>query len=197
MSENVVRTDVGTLQGDVKVDGTLTVAKAATLSGSLEIQGIGAVSHVTGVHASAGANLADDTDEVTLVSGDFGKTFVCLLDGAAKTVNLPASVTASDIGKSVKIYQAVDLVASGVLTLKTNTDNTLAANTVFVGSAVTVRRPSGAANTKITITGADTNSAFGAGSTITATVVAAGKYCVEIICNNLGTGSDGIAVADS
>ena len=27
MSENVVRTDVGVLQGDVDVDGTLTVAK--------------------------------------------------------------------------------------------------------------------------------------------------------------------------
>ena len=41
MSENVVRTDVGTLQGDVKVDGTLsvTLTGAATLSSTLDVTG--------------------------------------------------------------------------------------------------------------------------------------------------------------
>lgn len=46
MSENVVRTDVGTLKGDVDIDGTLSVAKAATLSSTLAVTG--AVSLATG-----------------------------------------------------------------------------------------------------------------------------------------------------
>ena len=39
MSENVVRTDVGTLQGDVKVDGTLEATGATTLSSTLDVAG--------------------------------------------------------------------------------------------------------------------------------------------------------------
>ena len=53
-------------------------------------------------------------------------------------------------------------------------------------------RPSEANNT-LTITGANTNSAFGENSSITITVVAAGEYMLEIDARALGNGSDGIA----
>tara|TARA_R110001583_G_scaffold31398_1_gene107419 strand:+ start:257 stop:778 length:522 start_codon:yes stop_codon:yes gene_type:complete len=153
------------------------------------------VGHVTGAADAAGTALADDTAAVQLVDSDFGKTFACALDGAAKTVTLPVSVTVADIGKSLKIYQTVSLVGSGVLTLVTGTGNVLALNSAFVGTGVTVFRPDDAVATTIAITGAATNSAFGAGSTIKATVVDAGKYMVEILCTPLGAGNDAIAVS--
>ena len=97
---------------------------------------------------------------------------------------------------SIKIYQVnLALVNTGVIVLSTGAGNSLSANSVFCGGAATVIRPAAAANNQITITGADTNSAFGPGSTITATVVAAGKYLVEIVMVPLGAGSDAVAVA--
>ena len=143
----------------------------------------------------AGVALADDTAAITLTKGDFGKTFTCALDGAAKTVNLPASVTADDVGKQIKIYQSVSLVGSGVLTLNTHTGNSMSANSVFCGAGVTVIRPAAAANNRIVITGAGSNSAFGAGSTILAEVTSAGEYRIEILMVPLGTGSDAVAVS--
>ena len=153
------------------------------------------VGFVTGSADAAGTALADDTAAVALVDSDFGKTFTCALDGAAKTVTLPVSVTANDIGKSLKIYQSVSLVGSGTLSIVTGTSNVLALNSVFCGGGVTVIRPDDAVATTIAISGAATNSAFGAGSTITATVVGIGKYMVEVLCVPLGTGSDAVAVS--
>ena len=153
------------------------------------------VGAVVGSNLVAGTALADDTAAVALAASDFGKTFTCVLDGAAKTVTLPANVTADDIGKSIKIYQNKSLVGSGSFVLSTGASNSLSANSVFCGGGVTVIRPAADANNQITITGAASNSAFGAGSTITATVVAAGKYLVEIVMVPLGTGSDAVAVA--
>tara|TARA_R100001377_G_scaffold80362_1_gene59224 strand:+ start:373 stop:894 length:522 start_codon:yes stop_codon:yes gene_type:complete len=154
-----------------------------------------AMATAIGSASAAGTALADDTTAVVLVNSDFGKTFTCALDGAAKTVTLPVSVTANDIGKSLKIYQTASLVGSGVLTLVTGTGNVLAANSAFVGTGVTVFRPDDAVATTIVITGAATNSAFGAGSTITATVVGEGLYMVEILCTPLGAGNDAVAVS--
>tara|TARA_R100000458_G_C8277647_1_gene253249 strand:- start:5788 stop:6303 length:516 start_codon:yes stop_codon:yes gene_type:complete len=148
-----------------------------------------------GFGESAGTAIADNTDAVTLLKSDFGKTFTCVLDGAAKTINLPASVTADDVGKQIKIYQCASLVGSGVITLNTNTDNSMSANSVFCGGGVTVIRPAAAANNRIVITGAATNSAFGAGSTILAEVTSAGEYRIEIVCVPLGAGSDAVAVS--
>ena len=148
-----------------------------------------------GFSEEAGTALADDTAEITLTKGDFGKTFTCALDGAAKTVNLPASVTKDDVGKQIKIYQIANLVASGVLTISTGSGNTMSPNSCFVGQAVTVFRPAAAANNTIAITGANTNSAFGQGSTILAEVTSAGEYRIEIIAIPLGAGNDAIAVS--
>jgi hypothetical protein len=140
----------------------------------------------------AGADLADSTAAVALDSSAFGKTFWCLLDGAAKTVTLPASVGKDDIGKQIKILQRVDLVASGVLTISAGSSNTWAANSYALGVAIDEFRPAEANNT-ITITGANTNSAWGENSSLTVTVVAEGEYLVELDARALGTGNDGIA----
>ena len=148
-----------------------------------------------GFGETVGTALADDTAAITLLKSDFGKTFTCALDGAAKTVNLPASVTADDVGKQIKIYQSVSLVASGVLTINTGTSNSMSPNTVFCGGGVTVIRPAAIGNTRIVISGANTNSAFGAGSTILAEVTSAGEYRIEVLCVPLGAGSDAVAVS--
>ena len=140
----------------------------------------------------AGTDLADSTAAVALNEGDFGKTFWCLLDGAAKTVTLPTSVGEGDIGKQIKILQRVDLVASGVLTISAGTGNTFAPNSYALGVAIDEFRPADANNT-LTITGAGTNSAWGENSSITITVVGAGEYMLEIDARALGSGNDGIA----
>ena len=54
----------------------------------------------------AGVDIADSTDALAMNSSDFGRTFLCLLDGAAKTVTLPANVAEADIGKQIKPYVA-------------------------------------------------------------------------------------------
>jgi len=152
---------------------------------------------VVGSGLTAGTAIADSTDAVTMDATAFGQTFTSAHnDAGSKTITLPPNVTADDIGKSVRIYQSnLALINTGVILLKTGAGNSLSANSVFCGAAVTVLRPAAAANNQITITGADTNSAFGPGSVVTATVVAAGKYLVEIVMVPLGTGSDAVAVA--
>tara|TARA_R100001163_G_C5062798_1_gene199954 strand:- start:1398 stop:1940 length:543 start_codon:yes stop_codon:yes gene_type:complete len=155
------------------------------------------VGAIVGSAVTAGTAIADSTAAVTMDSTAFGQTFTSAHnDAGSKTITLPPNVTAKDIGKSIKIYQVnLALVNTGVIVLSTGAGNSLSANSVFCGGAATVIRPAAAANNQITITGADTNSAFGPGSTITATVVAAGKYLVEIVMVPLGAGSDAIAVA--
>ena len=145
-----------------------------------------------GYGQEAGADIADSTDALAMTSADFGKTFMCLLDGAAKTVTLPVSVAEADIGKQIKILQQVPLVASGVLTISAGTGNTWAGQSGALGVAIAQFRPAEANNT-VVITGANSNSAFGEGSIITVTVVAAGEYMIEIDCRALGSGNDAIA----
>ena len=140
----------------------------------------------------AGADIADSTAALALDASDFGKTFWCLLDGAAKTVTLPVSVGEADIGKQIKILQQVDLVGSGVLTISAGTSNTFTGNSYALGVAIDEFRPAEANNT-LTITGAGSNSAWGENSSITITVIAAGEYMLEIDARPLGNGSDGIA----
>ena len=140
----------------------------------------------------AGADLADSTAAVAMDASDFGKTFWCLLDGAAKTVTLPASVGKDDVGKQIKILQRVDLVGSGVLTISAGASNTWAANSYALGVGIDEFRPAEANNT-ITITGAATNSAWGENSSLVATVVGEGEYMVELDARALGNGSDAIA----
>ena len=148
-----------------------------------------------GFGEAAGTDIADSTAALAMTDEDFGKTFFCLLDGAAKTVTLPASVGEGDIGKQIKIIQQVSLVGSGVLTISAGSSNTWAANSWFAGVGCTVFRPAAAANNTITITGAATNSLWGENSIATITVVGIGKYMVELDGRAIGSGSDGIAVS--
>ena len=155
----------------------------------------GAQSKITDLNATAGSALADDTDAVNFVRADHGKVFTCLLDGAAKALNLPTNMTAADIGTKITIVQSASLVASGVLQINANTGNTFTANSYVIGrnsSVGTVTRPV-EANNRLTLTGANTNSAWGLGSRITATCVAAGEWHLEGECVPLGTGNAGVA----
>ena len=148
-----------------------------------------------GIHA--GADIADSTAALALDSSAFGKTFWCLLDGAAKTVTLPASVGKDDIGKQIKILQRVDLVASGVLTISAGADNTWCLNIYVLGVGIDEFRPGSETQNTITITGAATNSAWGENSSLIATVVGEGEYMVELDARALGNGSDAIAFSTS
>ena len=142
---------------------------------------------------TAGADIADNTDALALDSTAFGRTFLCLLDGAAKTVTLPPNVTSEDIGKHFLIVQKVSLVASGQLTISTGAGNTFSANSIVRPAAsVDQFRPADANNT-LTITGAATNSYFGLGSSIFVQVVAAGEYFIDVDLRPLGSSNDAIA----
>lgn len=199
ISDGTASNDAGSgalvVTGGVGVGGDVNVTGNTVLSGTLSMAG-GAVGHVTGVNDTAqGANIENNTDAVPMAATDFGKTFACLLTNVAKSVTLPPNVTAADIGKSLKIFQAADLVASGQLSIVSpGTGPTISENSYFIGRAVTGFRPE-ADSTTIVIAGADTNSAFGQGSTITATVVGAEKYMIEIIAIPLGDGSNTITVS--
>ena len=164
---------------------------ANVMKSTLQVQGL---SHTTAYGTDSGSIIADSTAALSLSgSTAFGRTFICALDGAAKTVNFPPNVGVADIGKQFKIVQGPSLVGSGVLTLSTHTGNTLSENSWSSGTLVDQFKPASHLNNTITITGNATNSAFGAGSTVTATVVAAGKYRTEIQCIPLGAGFDAIA----
>ena len=142
---------------------------------------------------TAGTDLADDSSAVALDSTAFGRTFYSLLDGASKTVTFPTNVTSADIGKHFLIVAKVSLVASGVLTLSTGTGNTFSANSIVRPAAsVDQFRPADANNT-LTITGANTKSAFGLGSSIFVQVVAAGEYFIDVDLRPLGSSNDAIA----
>jgi len=143
---------------------------------------------------TAGADIADSGTGLALDSTAFGRTFLCLLDGASKTVTLPPNVTHEDMGKQFLIVQKVDLVASGVLTIATGAGNTFSLNSIVKPVAsVDQFRPNADASNTLTITGAATNSGWGAGSSIFCQVVAAGEWYVEVDCRALGDGSDAIA----
>ena len=154
-----------------------------------------AQSKITVMSSAAGADLADDTATVNFARGDHGEIHKCLLDGAGKTLNLPASTAAADVGLTITVIQGANLVASGVLTINANTGNTFTANGYIVGhasSATTLERPA-EANNRLVITGANTNSAWGIGSRITFTCVAAGEWLMEGKAEPLGNGSAAFA----
>tara|TARA_R110000737_G_scaffold292013_1_gene298554 strand:+ start:302 stop:961 length:660 start_codon:yes stop_codon:yes gene_type:complete len=169
--------------GDVVADGTLQVSGLAK---------------TTNVSNPTGTVLADDTAAITLVAADHGKIFSCVLDGAAKTVNLPASMTAADVGTQVTIMQDANLVGSGVLTINAHTGNTFSLNSFYSGMSggaglrIAATRPA-AANNRLVITGAATNSAWGIGSMAVFTCVAAGEWHFAIRAEAIGNGSDAVA----
>ena len=177
------------LTGTSAIVGTVVTVHASTGAVLISPTNVAPARNAWG--NSAGAALADDTAAITLTAAANGQTFACQLDGAAKTVNLPAN--AVRVGMKIKIFQTVDLVGSGVLTVNANTGNTFSLNSYAVGRAVANFRPGADANNRVVITGAATNSAFGAGSTITAELVAPGEWMLAIECVPLGNGSNAIA----
>ena len=168
-------------------------ARALVLTGT-SLSGL-AQSRLATEHTTAGANLADDTAAVNFVRADHGKNFVCLLDGAAKSLNLPATMLAADVGVKIEVIQGADLVASGVLTISAGVGNTFCTNSFALGYSssrvLLPARPADANNT-IVITGANTNSARGIGSRAVFTCVAAGEWYFEITAEPLGTGNAAI-----
>ena len=170
-------TDGGTIQGT----GVLTLAN-----------GLAAAS----IPASAlGTDIADSASALALATSDLGKTFVCLLDGASKTVTLP-TVTAAHTGGTIEIIQGVSLVGSGVLNFHMDGSGTFGTNSYYIGYNSSLfllpTRPS-AANNTIVITGAATNSAWGIGSRIKFTVQAADEWVFEAKAEPIGTGNDAVA----
>ena len=153
---------------------------------------------LTNIANAAGTVLADDTSAITLVKGDHGKIFSCVLDGAAKTVNLPASMAAADIGTQITIMQDANLVGSGVLTINAHTGNTFSVNSYYSGMSggaglrIAATRPADA-NNRIVITGAATNSAWGIGSKAVFTCVAAGEWHFAMRAEAIGNGSNAVA----
>mgnify|MGYP003628339485 CR=1 FL=1 len=174
---------------------TVAVVGATTLASTLQVGGLAKTANLT---AALGTDLADDTAAITLTSADHGKTFLCLLDGAAKTVNLPASTTLADVGTQITIIQNANLVGSGVLTINANTGNTFCLNSYYIGMSggahlvIAATRPADA-NNRIVITGAATNSAWGIGSKAVFTCVAAGEWHFAMRAESLGNGSDAVA----
>ena len=172
-----------------------TVTSALTTSSTLQVGGLLKATNLT---AGKGSDLANDTAAITLTTANHGQTFLCLLDGAAKTVNLPASTTAADVGSQITIIQNANLVASGVLTINSNTGNTFCLNSYYsgmnggAGLRIASTRPADA-NNRIAITGANTNTAWGIGSMAVFTCVAAGEWHFAIRAEALGTGSDAVA----
>ena len=177
-------------QGANTLSGANTFSAAVTATSTLQVQG---TAHLATLGQISGSDIVDSTAALALDSTAFDQTLICPLDGAAKTVTLPPNTAAGDIGKQVVILQAKSLVASGVLTIKTGAGNVLCTNSYSIGTGVTKFRPIKATDNTITISGANTNSAWGAGSTAKFTVLAAGVYLGELVCTPLGAGSDAIA----
>jgi len=182
-------------QTTLAVTGISTLTGATTLASTLQVGGLAKTANLP---AALGTDLADDTAAITLTSADHGKTFLCLLDAAAKTVNLPASTTIADVGTQITIIQNANLVGSGVLTINANTGNTFCLNSYYIGMTggahlvAAATRPADA-NNRIVITGAASNSAWGIGSKAVFTCVAAGEWHFAMRAESLGNGSAGAA----
>ena len=194
--ENVsTLTDTQTVSGVNTFSGANQHTAANTFTSTVQVQGLATLSTLGN---ASGSDLADNTTAVSLSSSYAGQTVMCALDGAAKTVNLPANVAAADIGTRIKIVQAANLVASGVLTINVNTGNTFCLNSYYsgmnggAGLRIASTRPADA-NNRIAITGANTNTAWGIGSMAVFTCVAAGEWHFAIRAEALGTGSDAVA----
>ena len=168
------------------------------MTGDIETEGAlvaGGLSQLATTSSTAGSDLADDVAAVNFVRGDHGKVFSCLLTAAGKSLNLPTNMLAADVGTKITIIQGASLVGSGVLTINANTGNTFTANSYLVGrvsSIGTITRPA-EANNRLVITGAATNSAWGLGSRITCTCVAAGEWFLEAHSEPIGTGNAAFA----
>ena len=172
--------------GPVEFNKTVTAKSTVSINGLMT---------ATNINNSKGTDIANNTDAVAIATSDHGKTFLCALNNAAKTVTLPA-VVAADVGMQIKIIQTADLVGSGVLKFDCASGATYSVNSYAIGvnggRPLAATRPADA-NNRITITGAGSNSAWGIGSVATFTCVAAGEWHFALHAEPLGTGNDAIA----
>ena len=189
---SILDIDAGIL--DIDVQGAATInAVGITLTGTAQIGGLLKATNLT---SAKGTDIENDNSLLTLSIGDHGKTFFCLLNNNGKTIKLPASTTVNDIGTQITIIQNANLELNGILTIKSNTDNTFCVNSYYSGmnsgARIASTRPADANNT-IVITGANTNSAWGIGSVAVFTCVAEGEWHFAIRAEALGDGSNAVA----
>ena len=141
-------------------------------------------------YAGNGTDIADSTAALSLDAADSGKIFNCVLDAAAKTVTLPLG---AGVGTRFRIVQTTALVASGVLTISTGGGFFQKGGVArCIGKAAAADVAASTDNT-LTITGAATNSGFGAGSTIDLVKVSATEWWIHCEGAMLGTGSTAFA----
>lgn len=180
--------------GLARVEALIENLKRELSLGGSTLVGV-AQSKLTVKNTAKGTDIANDTATVAFTTADHGKIFICALNNAAKTINLPDSMGVADIGTTFTILQADDLVSSGVLTINTGTGNTWCPNGYvleYESSAYSIVRPADA-NTRVVFTGANTNSSFGKGSMVTITCVAAGEWLIESKHEPIGTGNTATA----
>ena len=149
----------------------------------------------TAMKATAGTDIADSTAALAMDDTYVNKVTFSALDGAAKTVTLPAFTNTGDL---VVIIQKVDLVGSGVLTIDcagTQSFDTGSYAKYHGASNVNKMDIATAGETSLVITGAATNSGAGIGTTVKATYLGDDKILLEAQGVNLGNGSDAFAFA--
>jgi hypothetical protein len=149
----------------------------------------------TGMIATKGTDIADSTDALAMDSTYINKVTFCLLDGASKTVTLPAF---SNVGDKVVVVLAADLVASGVLTFDCAGDQSFDTGSYYAyegaSNANKIDRAD-AGETKLVATGAAANSGAAIGSVVEFLYVGSDKILVSGRGEALGTGSDAWAFA--
>ena len=118
---------------------------------------------------------------------DSGSSRLVLLDGATKVVSLASGAA---IGSKIRLVQNVALVNSGILKI----DVLKGTETFAVGSYARCIGSGGsgkvatAANNRLTITGANTNSSWGIASIVDLTKVSSTQWLIEAEGAMLGTG---------
>ena len=150
---------------------------------------------MTNMEATAGTDIADSTAALAMDATYLNKVTFSALDGAAKTVTLPAF---THTGDTVIIIQKVDLVGSGVLTIDcagSQSFDTGSYAKYHGASNVNKMDIATAGETSLVITGAATNSGAGIGTTVKATYLGSDKILIEAQGVNLGNGSDAFAFA--
>ena len=145
---------------------------------------------ITAMLPEAGTTIADSTDALAMDASYLNRVTFCELDGAAKSVTLPAF---TNVGDRVKIVLAEDLVASGVLTIDCAGDQTFGSGSYYsfegASGAETVIQADND-HTILRATGAATNSGAAAGSVIEFLYLGSDKILVSGRGRALGTGSD-------
>ena len=177
------------LEGPVAVDGNIQASTTNVFGTDLPPQ-------ITNISAVSGSDIANDTATINLTVLDHGKTYLSVLASATKQVVLPGNVSTTDIGTQITIIQNADLVNSGIYSCSAGPGNTFAVNSFAIGynsnRVLPATRPNGTTNNQVKIAGVNSNSAWGLGSKMVFTCVAANKWHFDLKAVPLGSGNDGI-----